>query len=141
MRKGRIGGLYHAFVVLPDRLYPFKTKIKGQWTRGVRSYDAAVARYQRTYGIGRYGYKIAAYRQLFHFVGSLLIIYATTLLALDFLGSRAALFLLLALATLLIAYQEFFFQRKRYRQHWGKAVTDWIVWCAPIGVYLFNLFR
>ena len=62
-----------------------------------------------------------------------------TLLALDFLGSRAALGVVLLLATVSISYQEFFFQRRRYRQHWAKAVTDWFVWCAPMGAYLFFL--
>ena len=139
MKKGRIDGLYHAFVVLPDTVYPFKTNIAGEWVRGVRSYNAAVRRYQRKYGIGRYGYKLAAYRQIFHFAGSLLVIYMATLLALDFPGSRAALGIVLLLATISISYQEFFFQRRRYRQHWAKAVTDWFVWCAPMGAYLFLL--
>lgn len=139
MRKS--AWLYHAFVTLPDRLYPFRTEVQGRWVRGIRSYNAAVERYQRKYGIGRYGYKLAAYRQLFHLAGSLLVIYTATLLALDLVGSRAALAVLLLLATFLISYQEFYFQRKRYRQHWGKAVTDWFVWCAPIGAYLFVLLR
>ncbi len=139
MKKGRIGDLYHAFVVFPDTVYPFKTNIAGEWVRGIRSYNAAVRRYQRKYGIGRYGYKLAAYRQVFHLAGSLLLIYVATLFALDFLGSRAALVIVLLLATVSISYQEFFFQRRRYRQHWAKAVTDWFVWCAPMGAYLLLL--
>ena len=134
-----MGSLYHAFVVFPDTVYPFKTKVEGEWVRGIRSYNATVRRYQRKYGIGRYGYKLAAYRQIFHLAGSLLVIYMATLLALDFLGSRAALAIVLLLATFSISYQEFFFQRRRYRQHWAKAVTDWFVWCAPMGAYLLFL--
>ena len=141
MKKKRIGDFYHALVILPDRAYPFKTKVEGQWVRGIRSYNAAVARYQRKYGVGRYGYKIAAYRQMFHLAGSLLVIYAATFLTLGLAGSRAALAVVLLLTTLLISYQEFFLQRRRYHQHWTKAVTDWLVWCAPMGAYLFALLH
>ncbi|MHB1769491.1 MAG: hypothetical protein ACYCPH_00160 [Minisyncoccota bacterium] len=141
MKKGRLSGLYHTFVVLPDTLYPFRTKIEGEWVRGIRSYNAAVRRYQRKYGIGRYGYKLAAYRQIFHFAGSILIIYTATLIMLDLAGSRAALATVLLFATVSISYQEFFFQRRQYRPRWAKAVTDWFVWCAPMGAYLFILLR
>ncbi|MBU6490788.1 hypothetical protein KGQ25_01310 [Patescibacteria group bacterium] len=140
MKKKR-PGLYHAFVILPDRLYPFKTEVGGRWVRGIRSYSAAVARYQRKYGLGRYGYRLAAYRQIFHLAGSLLVIYTATFLTLDLAGSRAALAVLLIFATFLISYQEFFFQRRQYRQHWGKAITDWLFWCVPMGAYLFALLR
>lgn len=141
MKKGRMGALYHQFVILPDRVYPFKTRVQGEWVRGMRSYNATITHYQRKYGIGRYGYKLAAYRQIFHLAGSLLVIYSATFLALTLAGSRAALAVLLLLASLLISYQEFFFQRRQYRQHWGKALTDWVVWCVPMGAYLFILLR
>jgi len=141
MKKGRLGALYHQFVILPDRVYPFKTEVRGVWVRGIRSYNATIAHYQRKYGIGRYGYKLAAYRQVFHLAGSLLVIYLATFLALDLAGSRYALAVLLVLATFLISYQEFVFQRRHYRQHWGQALTDWAVWCIPMGVYMFVLLR
>jgi hypothetical protein len=44
---------------------------------------------------------------------------------------------LLFLATLFITYQEFFLQRRIYRQHWSKGIMDWLVWCVPMGAYLF----
>lgn len=130
-------GVYHFFIVLPNRLYPFANEVQGQWVRGVRSADMELRRAARRYGPGAYGYKFATYRQLFHLVGSLAVIYGAALLASYFFDSEVVLSIVLGIVTLLITYQEFFYQRHHYRQHWQKAVADWITWCAPIGVYLF----
>jgi hypothetical protein len=139
-RKTHGSALYHFAVTFPDRLYPFRNEIAGKWVRGIRSYDAALARASRRYGAGRYGYGLALYRQCFHLAGSLLVIYAATLVAYGFFGSRAALALLLALATAFITYQEFFLQPRVYRQRWPKGLADWSVWCLPMAAY-FVLFR
>jgi len=136
MKRSR-GGVYHFFVTLPDKLYPFKNQVQGQWVRGARSYDRALRRAASKYGPGYYGYKLSLYRQVFHFIGSLLVIYGATYLTLDLIGGRAALAFVLVLFTIAISYQEFFYQRKHYRQHWQKAVADWMVWVAPVGLYAF----
>lgn len=138
-QKRRSSLLYHFLITFPDRLYPFRTRIEGQWVRGIRSYDAALARAFRRYGAGRYSYGLALYRQCFHLAGSLLFIYAATLLAFDLFGGEAALALLLALATAFITYQEFFLQPRVYRQRWPKGLADWSVWCLPMAAYLFLL--
>lgn len=130
---------YHFVVTLPDRVYPFGTEIQGRWVRGMQSYDKALARAYRKYGRGNYGYSLMLYRQFFHLLGSLLVIYVATFVALRLFGSTTALFLLLALATLFIAYQEFILQRRVYRQLWHKGIADWLVWSLPMGVYLFIL--
>lgn len=128
-------GLYHALVVLPDRLYPFKTEVQGQWVRGIRSYNATFARYQRKYGSGHYGFKLDAYRQLFHLTGSILFLISAAYLSQSFFGGATALYAFLTTAILFISFQEFYLHRRMYRQLWGKSIIDWLAWCVPIGVY------
>ena len=136
MQKKRTG-LYHALVVLPDRLYPFKTEVHGQWVRGVRSYNATFVRYEREYGIGHYGFKLDAYRQLFHLAGSILFLVAAAYLSQSLLGSFNAMYAFFAAAVLLISFQEFYLHRRMYQQLWKKSVIDWLAWCMPIGVYFW----
>ena len=131
-------GLYHALVVLPDRLYPFKTEVQGRWVRGVRSYDAVLAQYQQKYGIGRYGYKLGVYRQLFHLAGSILFLISAAYLSQSLLERSDAIYAFLAAAVLLISFQEFYLPRRMYQQLWKKIVVDWLAWCIPFGVYFFT---
>ena len=134
-------GLYHALVILPDRLYPFRTQVEGQWVRGIRSYNATLARYQRAYGAGHYGYRLGTYRQLFHLAGSVLYLMVAAYLSQSLLDSTRALYAFLAAAVFLISFQEFYLHRRMYRQLWRKGIIDWLAWCVPIGVYLFTNFR
>jgi len=140
MRKKRIN-LYHALVVLPDHVYPFRTEVQGQWVRGVRSYNATLARYQRMYGAGHYGFKLDAYRQIFHLGGSILFLISAAYLSQTLFGSATALYAFLIAAVAFISFQEFYLQRRTYRQLWMKGITDWLAWCVPIGFYLFTNFR
>lgn len=140
MRK-RYTGLYHALVILPDRLFPFKTKVRGQWVRGIRSYDARLARYQRFYGIGHYGYRLGAYRQFFHFIGSILFLITAAYISKKFFGSNEALPAFLVAALFLISFQEFYLHRRMYQQLWKKGILDWLVWCMPLGLYFITHFR
>src|SRR5262249_11970159 len=103
--------------------------------RGARSYELALAKAVRKYGRGSYSLSLALYRQLFHFAGSLIVIYGATIIVHYTLGEPAALVFLLFLVTIGITYQEFFFQRKHYSQHWTKGIADWLVWVAPFWVY------
>lgn len=131
-------GFYHSLVVLPDRVYPFKTEVHGQWVRGVRSYDATLARYQRIYGMGRYGYKLGVYRQLFHLAGSILFLIGAAYLSQSLFGKSNAMYAFLAAAILLISFQEFYLHRRMYQQLWKKSVIDWLAWCVPLGIYFFT---
>jgi hypothetical protein len=133
----KVVGAYNYVVTLPDRWYPFKNEVEGEWVRGIRSYDAALAKAFRKYGRGHYGFKLLFYRQVFHFVGSLLVLYLSALIALHFFDSTTAFSLLLGAVTLFITYQEFFLQRRQYEQLWVKGFADWLVWTLPLGVYLF----
>lgn len=139
--KKKYTGLYHALVVLPDRLYPFKTEVQGQWVRGVRSYNATLARYQRKYGFGHYGYKLGTYRQLFHLAGSILFLVTAAYLSQSLFGSSDAIYAFLIAAVSLISFQEFYLHRRMYQQLWKKTVIDWLAWCMPIGIYFFTNFH
>ncbi len=133
--------MYHALVVLPDVVYPFRTQVEGQWVRGRRAYDAALRRAFRRYGRGRYGYSLSLYRALFHLFGSFAILFGAAFLSQYFLGTESALYVVLALTILFISFQEFYLQRRIYRQLWRKGVFDWATWMMPIGLYLFTHLR
>jgi lipopolysaccharide export LptBFGC system permease protein LptF len=136
MQKKR-SGLYNALVVLPDRLYPFKTYVSGQWVRGIRSYNATLARYERLYGSGRYGFKLEAYRQLFHLFGSVLFLIIAAYLSQVFFEKSEAIYAFLIAAVVLVSFQEFYLHRRMYQQLWKKSVIDWLAWCVPIGLYFW----
>jgi len=140
MRKKR-SGLYHALVVLPDRAFPFKTEVKGRWVRGMRSYDARLARYQRQHGKGHFGYRLGAYRQLFHLAGSILFLMVAAYLSDFFFKTTDAVAMFLAVAVLFISFQEFYLHRRMYQQLWKKGIVDWLTWCVPFGIYLFAHFH
>ena len=137
MQKKRTG-FYRWLVMIPDRLYPFKTDVGGQRVRGIRSYNASLARYQRKYGAGHYGFKLDAYRQIFHLAGSVLYLLVAAYLSQALFGSERALYAFLAAAVLLISFQEFYLHRRMYRQLWKKGIVDWLAWCVPMGMYLFT---
>ncbi len=141
MRKKTRLSLYHALVVLPDHVYPFKTQVEGQWVRGVRSYNATLARYQRMYGAGHYGFKLDAYRQIFHLAGSILFLASAAYLSQRLFGSTVALYAFLFAAVAFISFQEFYLQRRTYKQLWLKGVVDWLAWCTPMGIYFFTHFH
>ena len=140
MKKKRFG-LYHALVILPDVVFPFKTEVGGQWVRGIRSYNARLERYQKRYGVGRYGFKLDAYRQLFHFIGSVAFLVTAAYLSQRFFGGSPALFVFLFVAIALISFQEFYLHRRMYQQLWRKGIIDWLTWCIPMGIYFFTHFH
>lgn len=136
MRKKR-WGLYHALVVLPDYVFPFKTNVHGQWVRGIRSYDARLARCERKYGVGHYGYELGTYRQVFHLAGSILFLIVAAYLSQMLFNTSDAMYAFLAIAVGLISFQEFYLHRRMYQQLWKKGIIDWLAWCMPFGIYLF----
>lgn len=140
MHKKR-SGLYHALVVLPDRLFPFKTEVEGQWVRGIRSYNARLAHYQMVYGAGKYGFKLNAYRQLFHFLGSIAFLLIAAYISQLYFGGTQAMVTLLSAAVGLVSFQEFYLHRRMYQQLWRKGIIDWLSWCVPIGIYFFTHFH
>lgn len=140
MHKKR-SGLYHALIVLPDRLFPFKTEVGGQWVRGIRSYNARLAAYQRRYGAGRYGFKLNAYRQLFHLLGAIAFLTVAGFLSETLFTGQDSMYVFLSTAIALISFQEFYLHRRMYQQLWRKGILDWLTWCVPFGLYFFTHFR
>lgn len=74
-------------------------------------------------------------------LGALLIIFGAAFVSQSFFGSAIALYLVLFLTVLFITYQEFYLQRRIYRQLWRKGILDWFTWVVPIGLYLFTHIR
>lgn len=136
-RTAPLFGFYPFLVTLPDRFYPFRTKVEGEWVRGKRSYDAALSRVRRRLGPGHFGYKVLAYRQACHLFGAIMLIIVSTVIAKELFGSEAALYMVLALAIVAISFQEFYLHPKYYGQLWRKSVADWAVWVTPIALFLF----
>lgn len=137
MRKKYIAW-YHWLVMIPDRMYPFKTEIEGQWVRGLRSYDARLAQVEQLYGLGHYGFRLNAYRQLFHLIGSILFLIIAAYISQSLFDSVNALYIFLIIAVCLISFQEFYLHRRMYQQLWRKGVIDWLVWVVPMGIYFFT---
>ncbi|MBP6860116.1 MAG: hypothetical protein KBC38_00945 [Candidatus Pacebacteria bacterium] len=137
MKRSAPSSLYQFFITLPDRFYPFRTEVEGRWVRGLRAYEKAVARHERKYGHGHIGYGLNCYRSCFHVLGSIVLIVIATFVAKNYFGSDAALYILLALVVVGMAFQEFYLHPKRYRQLRKKGVLDWLSWTVPIGVYLY----
>ncbi len=129
---------YSFFITFPDRFYPFANEINGRRIRGIRSYQKAVSHALRQNGPGHLGYKLVLYRQVFHFIGSVLVIVLATELSRDFFGSETALYVLLFTAIAALTYQEFYVHPKRYGQRFRKGLIDWSVWVVPMMVYLFR---
>jgi hypothetical protein len=131
-----VKGAYDYLVTFPDRWYPFAAEVEGQWVRGHRSYEQAVARSLDVYGAGRLGYKLTLYRETFHFIGSVLFIIAATVLSERLLGSDAALYTLLVAAVAALTFQEFYVHPRRYGQRFKKGVADWLSWVMPMALYV-----
>jgi hypothetical protein len=136
-RRKKRRGVYHFFIVLPERLYPFSAMVAGSRVRGIRAYESRVRMLERRYGRGHLGVWLHCYRSFFHVVGAVLIIVASALVTQRFFGNQEALYAMLGTATVLISFQEFYYHRREYAQLWGKSVIDWLSWVVPIGIYLF----
>jgi len=126
---------YFFIITIPDRLYPFRMEVEGQWVRGRRAYDEAVA--EQVENLHRLGYKLTLYREAFHFLGSLIFIALATFISRTFLGGDGALYTLFGAAVLALAYQEFYVHPKIYNQHPQKGILDCLAWVVPMIAYLF----
>ncbi len=137
MRRRHMPEFYEKMVTLPDRLYPFQSRIEGQWVRGMRSYNHTLEAAFRKYGPGHYGARLVLYRSAFHVLGSIFVIFGSALIFQDAFGSRAALYAVLACTALFISFQEFYLQRRTFKQLWKKAAIDWLGWVGPMLLYIF----
>lgn len=130
-------GVYRFCLTIPDRLYPFASYVEGERVRWQRSYDHTLADVRARLGAGQYGYKLMAYRQFYHFIGSLLFISFATYFSHHFFGNDVALPVLFIAAVIAISFQEFYVHPRHYGQRLPKSVIDWASWIVPIGIYFF----
>jgi len=130
-------GFYNFCITIPDRLYPFAEEIEGQKVRFRAAYNQALARIQEERGYGRYGAFLVTYRGVCHVAGAVLFIGFSALVARDFFGSDVAIYVMLAMATLALIFQEFYLQPKTHGQMKLHSAVDLMSWVVPFGVYLF----
>jgi hypothetical protein len=109
--------------------------------RWQRSYEHRLESAQKSLGVGRYGFRLSAYREIFHIFGAGIVIVLGTVISQAIWGSDTALPLVFVLAMLVITYQEFVLQPRTYKQRFGKGVIDWISWITPLGLYLFYFLK
>jgi hypothetical protein len=135
--KKVVKNIYLFGVTLPERFYPFATKIEGRLVRGRRSYELATKKALKTYGLNRLGYKLTLYREVFHFAGSLFFILLVTYVSQTLFGSEDALYVLLVAAIAALFFQEFYLHPKLFGQPYKKGIIDIFSWIAPVAVYFF----
>jgi hypothetical protein len=138
--KNQLAKWYQFFKTFPDRMYPFRAEIEGQFVRGRESYELAVTQAWEKYGPHHIGFKLTFYREVFHFMGAITFIVVVTLLSHRFLNSEGALYVLMGCAIAALFVQEFYYHPKYYSQPTIKGVSDWLSWVVPMITYLF-LFR
>ena len=127
---------YSFWITLPNRFYPFSSLVDGKRVRGMKAYEAVLARIQEMRGPGSYSYGLIAYRQVFHLFGALIFIMLAAVVSQRLFGSEVALYIMLLAAVLVITFQEFYLHPRYYEQHLPKSVSDWLAWVVPIGGYL-----
>jgi len=128
--------LYDFLVSIPDRIYPFSEEIEGQRVRFRRAYNAALERIQQKRGYGSYGAWLITYRSACHVVGAILFISFSTIVSQQLFGSDIALYVLLVLASLAIAAQEFVFHPRSFGQMKLHSAIDLMSWIMPFGLYV-----
>jgi len=131
---------YHFVITFPDRVYPFSSIVEGKKVRWSRSYDHRLQEIQKTLGAGRYGLRLAAYREVWHVLGAGLLIAAATIISHGLWGNDVAIPVLFVVAMLVITYQEFVLQPRTYKQHLTKGIVDWFSWNLPLAIYVLMHF-
>lgn len=128
--------LHHWAETIPDKLYPFKQEIEGQWVRGIRAYQKVLDDGIKIYGPGQTSYQIMIYRGVWHLFGSIIFLVGVTLLANHLFGNLVALYALMAAAIIALCLQEFLLHPKRYGQSTRKGIIDMVTWMTPMVIYL-----
>lgn len=132
-----VNRLYQFTLTIPDRIYPFAEEIEGQRVRFRAAYDRALARIQEERGYGCYGAWLITYRGMCHVVGAILFIGFSTLVSKQIFGSDVALYVLLVMASIALAAQEFLLQPRTHGQMKMHSVVDLMSWVVPFGIYTF----
>lgn len=128
--------VYHYFLSIPDRSYPFASFIEGEKYRWRKSYEYTLAEVRAKIGEGKYGLKLSAWREMCHVVGAGIFIGVSTAVSQFFWGSNAGLPVLFITGVIAVSFQEFYLHPRHYGQDFSKSVVDWTSWVAPLGVYI-----
>jgi len=120
----------------PERLYPFKHEIEGQWVRGKVAYFKVLEEGFTLLGPGKMRPRLIIYRGAWHLLGSIVFIVGVTLLAREVLGSEAALYILMGAAILALVCQEFILDPRRHGQNTHKGIIDVFTWVTPMLIYV-----
>lgn len=134
-------GFYNFCVSIPDYLYPFAEEVDGQRVRWRAAYRRALERVQSDEGFGHYGVRLITYRGMCHVVGAMLFIGFSTLVSKELFGSDIALYVLLVMATIALAFQEFWLQPRTFGQMRVHGAIDLLSWVAPFAVFMFINLR
>ncbi len=79
------------------------------------------------------------YREIFHIISSLLLIFFSHILYLYvYVSSPIIIFSILGMW---MTYQEFFLHPKKYNQKLWNGVLDWSSWIVPFIIYLFYIYE
>lgn len=135
--KNFLAKFYFFIKTIPDMMYPFATDVGGHIVRGRQSYSYAVEQAWEKYGPNHMGYKLAFYRGIFHFLGSVIMIVLFTVISQHLFGSEIALYLLVSALIIGLSLQEFYFHPKYYAQSSAKGIADWLTWVVPMMAFLF----
>lgn len=126
--------IYNFILTIPDRLYLLPSEINGKKEYFLVSYNHTKQMCQNIAGTG-YCREILIWRELFHFLGAIFFIFLSIGLE-KFFKTPAAGPIVLCGVIAWITFQEFYLHPTFYNQTFTKGFIDWIVWLAPILVYI-----
>jgi uncharacterized membrane protein len=75
------------------------------------------------------------YREIFHLLGAVLFVIFSILISSRLFHSELLPVFLIGFIALALAFQEFYFHPKKYKQTIGKGIIDWMVWIFPMVIY------
>lgn len=128
--------LYNLLLQIPDKLYPFSLTVNGDKLSGIEAYKARIQTCTEKFGSPFVCKDIFLYREAFHLIGALIVI--TIAYGIEkILALPLASVVFLGIFVLFITVQEAYIHPHYYHQLWWKGLVDWLMWCAPIGIYLF----
>lgn len=129
--------IYNYLLTIPDRLYPFRViNDEGVILFGQSAYDYEMKRNRRLFGyeFTMRSPKVFVYREVFHLLASIFLVYVAHILGKNFGTLNGIAFIILIVTS--ISFQEFYIHPKYYHQRTVKTITDWVVWMVPVLVYI-----
>lgn len=128
---------YDYLITFPERLYPFNEKTQdGKILTGEKAYkylaDINKNKFSDAYSLQ--SPKLLFWRQVFHLLGSVLLVLVAHLMFIHLSFFNGLAFLILVVLSL--AVQEFYFHPHYYDQKPHKTLIDFTTWMLPILIYI-----